>query len=132
MHPVLLPKLTQSFVIETKERFILATLIFELGPAPSCHTKARLCRRPVDKDVMAKMSFPKVKNVWTVDNKLGGWEKLQHRFFDDKVGASCRLTALLRPTQTAFVTCLQSPPCLIDLSWSTDQTQRCDCMNNQR
>lgn len=62
----------------------------------SCQAKAGLCRRPVDKDVMAKMSFPKVKNVWTVDNKLGGWEKLQQRFFDDKVGASCRLTAVLR------------------------------------
>ncbi|KAK9817587.1 hypothetical protein WJX74_005584 [Apatococcus lobatus] len=40
--------------------------------------------RPVNKEVMSKMSFPKVKNVWSVDGKLGGWEKLQQRFFDDK------------------------------------------------
>ena len=41
--------------------------------------------RPVSKEVMARMTFPQVKDVWSVDQRLGGWEKLQQKFFDDKV-----------------------------------------------
>ncbi len=49
-----------------------------------------LCCRPVSKEVLSKMSFPKVKNVWSVDGKLGGWDQLQQKFFDDKVSISLR------------------------------------------
>ncbi|KAK9865237.1 hypothetical protein WJX84_000257 [Apatococcus fuscideae] len=52
---------------------------------PACQQDFADCGfRPVSKEVLSKMSFPKVKNVWSVDGKLGGWDQLQQKFFDDK------------------------------------------------
>ena len=43
-----------------------------------------LCR-PVDKALKRKSKLPQVRNVWTVDQKLGGWAATQKHFFDEKV-----------------------------------------------
>ncbi|KAL3130825.1 hypothetical protein ABBQ38_000160 [Trebouxia sp. C0009 RCD-2024] len=40
--------------------------------------------RPVDKALRRKCKLPQVRNVWTVDGKLGGWAATQKRFFDEK------------------------------------------------
>ena len=41
--------------------------------------------RPVDKALKKKSKLPPVRNVWTVDEKLGGWAETQKHFFDEKV-----------------------------------------------
>lgn len=40
--------------------------------------------RPVDKAMKKKSKLPKVKGIWTVDDKLGGWAETQKHFFDEK------------------------------------------------
>ena len=32
-----------------------------------------------------KSKLPRVKGIWTVDDKLGGWAATQKHFFDEKV-----------------------------------------------
>ena len=50
------------------------------------HAHTRLCLyRPVDKALRKKCKLPPVRNVWTVDDKLGGWTETQKHFFDEKV-----------------------------------------------
>lgn len=46
-----------------------------------------LCR-PVDKALKKKSKLPGVKNVWTVDERLGGWAATQKHFFDEKVSTA--------------------------------------------
>ena len=49
-------------------------------------TLVSLVYRPVDNALKKKSKLPKVKNVWTVDGRLGGWAATQKQFFDEKVG----------------------------------------------
>ncbi|CAL8463491.1 g3025 [Coccomyxa elongata] len=37
--------------------------------------------RPIDKRLQKKSKLPKVKKAWTVEDRLGGWDKSQKQFF---------------------------------------------------
>ncbi len=37
--------------------------------------------RPIDKKLQKKSKLPRVKRAWTVENRLGGWDKSQKQFF---------------------------------------------------
>lgn len=46
----------------------------------------RPVNRIVQKEVESEGLFPKVKTLWTVEQKLGGWLAVQEKFFDaDKI-----------------------------------------------
>jgi ABC-type sulfate transport system substrate-binding protein len=53
-----------------------------------------------------KSKLPKVKGIWTVDDKLGGWAATQKHFFDEKV-CWCKLLSLLHKANTGVM----SPSC---------------------
>ncbi len=36
-------------------------------------------------EVMRESGLPNVRSLWTVDGKLGGWNKVLKKFFDDEV-----------------------------------------------
>ncbi len=41
--------------------------------------------RPIDKKLRKKSKLPTVKKLWTVEEKLGGWDKAQSKFFSANV-----------------------------------------------
>lgn len=43
--------------------------------------------RPIDKRLQKKSKLPKVKKAWTVEDRLGGWDKSQKQFFGGGVRA---------------------------------------------
>lgn len=44
-----------------------------------------MCCRPIDKKLQKKSKLPKVKRAWTVEDRLGGWEAAQKKFFNQQV-----------------------------------------------
>lgn len=41
--------------------------------------------RPIDKRLQKKSKLPKVKRIWTVEERLGGWDRAQKMFFGQGV-----------------------------------------------
>ena len=51
--------------------------------------ECRLCmRRPIDKKLKKRSKLPSVKKLWSVEEKLGGWDKAQTKFFSANVRQS--------------------------------------------
>ena len=44
-------------------------------------------RRPIDKKLRKKSKLPSVKKLWTVEEKLGGWDRAQSKFFSANVSS---------------------------------------------
>ena len=42
-------------------------------------------RRPIDKKLRKRSKLPPVKKLWSVEEKLGGWDKAQSKFFSSNV-----------------------------------------------
>ena len=42
-------------------------------------------RRPIDKKLRKRSKLPSVKKLWSVEEKLGGWDKAQSKFFSANV-----------------------------------------------
>ena len=45
-------------------------------------------RRPIDKKLKKRSKLPSVKKLWSVEEKLGGWDKAQTKFFSANVWQS--------------------------------------------
>ena len=45
-------------------------------------------RRPIDKKLKKRSKLPSVKKLWSVEEKLGGWDKAQTKFFSANVRQS--------------------------------------------
>ena len=44
--------------------------------------------RPIDKRLKKRSKLPSVKKLWSVEEKLGGWDKAQTKFFSANVWQS--------------------------------------------
>lgn len=87
--------------------------------------------RPIDKKLRKKSKLPSVRKLWSVEEKLGGWDHAQSKFFSANVSVCSPLYQYSRQAASSNFT--QCMPLCIPLmvcrvlqmgAWSTNDITR--------
>ena len=73
--------------------------------------------RPIDKKLQKKSKLPSVKKLWSVEEKLGGWDQAQSKFFSANVSVCSTLYQSSRQAASSIspIACL-----FVFLSWCVE------------